>query len=94
MALRVSGLAIGKELARRGYDLLLVNNQEARLAEVKSEIENKYGVKVMCLLPGVTETGLYDPNRVNLKLAKRHGIIYWIHRKTNLVKKGNEALEG
>ncbi|HPB53557.1 MAG TPA: SDR family NAD(P)-dependent oxidoreductase [Saprospiraceae bacterium] len=253
------GLAIGKELARRGYDLLLVSNQEARLAEVKLQIENEYGVdcstiyidlvdslsaeklfeycasnklkvdilvnnagmlifsemisvgserinailglhihtptmlcrlfgdkmkmrrdghilnississvmpypgislygpsktymryfsrafrgemklydvKVTCLLPGATETGLYDPRRVNLKLAKRlgimqspefvarkavnalfknkqecipglinklavfflplipSGIIYWIHRNTDLVKKGNEALEG
>lgn len=95
-----------------------------------------YGVKVTCLLPGATETGLYDPNRVNLKLAKRLGImqtadfvagkairalfknkascipgiinkltvwflplvpssvIYLIHKKTNLIKKGSDALDG
>ncbi|MCO5258980.1 MAG: SDR family NAD(P)-dependent oxidoreductase [Crocinitomicaceae bacterium] len=94
-----------------------------------------YGVNVTCLLPGATETGLYDPNKVNLKLARRTGImqssdyvakkainallknkaeckpgiinkltvwflplvpswvIYLIHKKTNLIKKGNEALD-
>ena len=34
-----------------------------------------YNVHVTCLLPGATETGLYDPNKVNLKLAKRTGIM-------------------
>lgn len=34
-----------------------------------------YGVKVTCLLPGATETDLYDPNKINLKLAKRLGIM-------------------
>lgn len=93
-----------------------------------------YGVGVTCLLPGATETGLYDPNRINLKLAKRLGImqtseyvakkavkrllknkaecipgiinkltvctlpllpkwvIYQIHKRTGLIKKGSEAL--
>jgi short-subunit dehydrogenase len=34
-----------------------------------------YNVKVTCLLPGATETGLYNPNKINLKLAKRLGIM-------------------
>jgi short-subunit dehydrogenase len=34
-----------------------------------------YGVQVCTVLPGATETALYDPDRVNLKLAKRLGIM-------------------
>lgn len=34
-----------------------------------------YDVGVTCLLPGATDTGLYDPNRINLRLAKRLGIM-------------------
>ncbi|HNS42320.1 MAG TPA: SDR family NAD(P)-dependent oxidoreductase [Taishania sp.] len=94
-----------------------------------------YNVHVTCLLPGATETGLYDPNKVNLKLAKRTGImqtsefvsnkainalfknkaecipgiinkltvwflpllpswlIFQIHKNTNLIQKGNQALD-
>jgi short-subunit dehydrogenase len=33
-------------------------------------------VKVCCLLPGATATGLYDPNRVNLVLALRLGVMH------------------
>ena len=94
-----------------------------------------YNVHVTCLPPGATETGLYDPNKVNLKLAKRTGImqtsefvsnkainalfknkaecipgiinkltvwflpllpswlIFQIHKNTNLIQKGNQALD-
>lgn len=34
-----------------------------------------YNVKVSCLLPGATETGLYDPNRINITLAKKLGVM-------------------
>ena len=34
-----------------------------------------YNVNVTCLIPGATETGLYDPNRVNLTLAKQLGVM-------------------
>lgn len=93
-----------------------------------------YGVNVSAVFPGATETGLYDPKKINLLLAKRlgimqspefvakkainglfakkpiilpglvnkltvwflpflpSGIIYLIHKKTGLVKKGSEAL--
>lgn len=34
-----------------------------------------YNVNVTCLIPGATETALYDPNRVNLKLAKQLGVM-------------------
>lgn len=33
-------------------------------------------VQVCCLIPGATETALYDPARVNLKLAKRLGVMH------------------
>lgn len=33
------------------------------------------GIKITCLIPGATATGLYDPNKVNLKLAKNTGIM-------------------
>lgn len=93
-----------------------------------------YNVNVTCLIPGATQTALYDPNRVNLSLAKKVGvmataefvarravramfrrcaqvvpgflnkltmwfvpwvpawIIVLIHRKTNLIKKGEQHL--
>lgn len=35
-----------------------------------------HGVQVCAVLPGATETALYDPNKVNLKLAKRLGIMH------------------
>ncbi|MCF8259073.1 MAG: SDR family NAD(P)-dependent oxidoreductase [Flavobacteriales bacterium] len=35
-----------------------------------------HGVHVTCLLPGATETGLYDPKRVNIPLAKRLGVMH------------------
>lgn len=34
-----------------------------------------YGVAVTCLLPGATLTGLYDPSKVNLNLARKTGIM-------------------
>jgi len=34
-----------------------------------------YGISVTCLLPGATLTGLYDPNKINLSLALRTGIM-------------------
>lgn len=34
-----------------------------------------HGVYVTCLIPGATETQLYDPNRVNLKMARNFGIM-------------------
>lgn len=35
-----------------------------------------YNVSVTCAMPGATETGLYDPNKINLKLAKRIGVMH------------------
>lgn len=40
----------------------------------RSEMK-RYNVNVTCLIPGATETALYDPNRVNLKLAKQLGVM-------------------
>ena len=34
-----------------------------------------YGIHVTCLLPGATATNLYDPNVVNIELAKKLGIM-------------------
>lgn len=34
-----------------------------------------YGVNATCLIPGATATALYDPNKINLKLARRLGIM-------------------
>lgn len=94
-----------------------------------------HDVHVTCLLPGATATALYDPNRVNISLAKKLGVmheaefvaakaikamlnkkaesipgvmnkftmlvmpfipsrlIYLIHKNTNLISKGSEALD-
>lgn len=35
-----------------------------------------YGVSVTCAMPGATETGLYDPQKINLKLAKQLGVMH------------------
>jgi uncharacterized protein len=35
-----------------------------------------YNVHVTCLIPGATATELYDPNKVNLKLAMKLGIMH------------------
>ena len=43
------GLALSKELARRGYPLFIVSNEEEKLAEAAGEIGRTYGVKVMYL---------------------------------------------
>lgn len=40
----------------------------------RSEMK-RYNVNVTCLIPGATETALYDPNRVNLSLAKKLGVM-------------------
>lgn len=42
---------------------------------LRSEMK-EYGVNVTCLLPGATATALYDPNRVNIALAKKLRIMH------------------
>ena len=93
-----------------------------------------YNVKVTCLIPGATATALYDPNKINIALAIKLGImqtagnvaqkaikalfknkaecipgilnkltvwllplipswiIFQIHKRTNYLQKGNQAL--
>jgi short-subunit dehydrogenase len=48
-----------------------------------------YNVNVTCLIPGATETGLYDPNRVNLTLAKQLGVM---QTADVVAKKGIDAM--
>lgn len=48
-----------------------------------------YGVHVTCLLPGATATNLYDPNVVNVKKAKKVGIMLGADY---VAKKGVNAL--
>ena len=43
------GLAISTELAQRGYPLLLVSNEEAKLGETARELEARYTVKAIPL---------------------------------------------
>ncbi|MCL2191912.1 MAG: SDR family NAD(P)-dependent oxidoreductase [Treponema sp.] len=43
------GLALSRELARRGYPLLLVSNEEAKLGETALELAAKYQVKTVAL---------------------------------------------
>ena len=58
------GLAISTELARRGYPLLLVGNQEIELAEVAWELEVKYRVDTMAFYMDLAQSDsaqkLYD----------------------------------
>ena len=58
-----------------------------------------YNVRVTCLIPGTTATALYDPNRVNLKLATRVGIMktapFVEHKATSaLLKNRAECIPG
>lgn len=50
---------------------------------------SKYNVKVTCLIPGATETGLYDPKKVNIKRARRLGVM---HSSEFVAKKAVKAL--
>ena len=43
------GLAYAKELARRGYDLLLVSNEQERLQQVADELSKAFGVGALPL---------------------------------------------
>jgi len=43
------GLAISRELARRGYPLLIVSNEKEKIAEAAAEIEKTFGVKAVSL---------------------------------------------
>ncbi len=48
-----------------------------------------YHVNVSCVLPGATATALYDPNRVNIDLAKKLGVM---HEAEFVAKKSIDAL--
>jgi short-subunit dehydrogenase len=41
------GLAISRELARRGYNLLMVSNEEEKLARLAGEIQAEYKIKAL-----------------------------------------------
>ena len=43
------GLEISRELARRGYSLLMVSNEGDKLAAAAQEIESEYGIKTVYL---------------------------------------------
>jgi len=43
------GLAISGELARRGYSLLMVSNEDEKLSEEARELEGKYGIRAIPL---------------------------------------------
>ncbi len=48
-----------------------------------------YGVPVSCLIPGATATALYNPDKVNLKLAMKLGVM---HSPEVVARKGVRAL--
>lgn len=51
------GYAIANELAKRGYDLVLVSNQEVRLNEVCAEIATQYHVNAWPVFIDLAEQG-------------------------------------
>lgn len=51
------GYAIANELAGRGYNLVLVSNQEVRLKEVSEEFETLYGIKTWPVFMDLAESG-------------------------------------
>lgn len=58
------GYAIAKELAGRGYNLVLASNQKEKLNEVCEELANQYQIKTRSIFIDLAETGaaqkLYD----------------------------------
>lgn len=48
-----------------------------------------FNVNVTCVLPGATATALYDPNRVNIDLAKKLGVM---HEAEFVAEKSVDAL--
>jgi uncharacterized protein len=51
------GYAIARELAGRGYDLILASNQETRLNEVCKELSMQYNIKTWPVFIDLAETG-------------------------------------
>ena len=49
------GLSFANVFAREGYDLVLVARNGERLEEIKSEIEEKYGVKATVIAKDLCE---------------------------------------
>lgn len=54
------GLEYARQLAGKGFDLLLVSNQEDRLAEAASEISEKFGSNVRTLCRDLAEVDAAD----------------------------------
>ncbi|MFN8276173.1 MAG: SDR family NAD(P)-dependent oxidoreductase [Chitinophagales bacterium] len=53
-----------------------------------------YGVAVTCLIPGATATGLYDPGKINIGLAKKLGVMQtpeWVAAKAIAALQQNRA---
>ncbi|MCL2230414.1 MAG: SDR family NAD(P)-dependent oxidoreductase [Treponema sp.] len=50
------GLAISGELAKRGYNLLMVSNEDEKLRISASDLENKYGIKTISLCMDLART--------------------------------------
>jgi hypothetical protein len=51
------GYAIAKELAKRGYDLILASNQEEKLREVCEELTSQYQIKTYPIFIDLAEPG-------------------------------------
>ena len=65
------GLAVSSELARRGYPLLLVSNEEAKLAETALKLESGFGVRATALYMDLAQT---DSAQKLFDYCAEHGI--------------------
>lgn len=71
------GATYADRLARRGYDLLLVARDAARLSEISERLSRQYGVKVDRLVADLTEQA--DVLTVEKRLREDGGIVLLVN---------------
>jgi len=84
------GLAISNELARRGYPLLLVSNEEEKIKETAGEIERSYGVKALPLFMDLAQNDsarkLFDHcehENIKIEILVNNAGIFFFKNVTN-----------
>ncbi|MDR0444379.1 MAG: SDR family NAD(P)-dependent oxidoreductase [Treponema sp.] len=78
------GLALSTELAQRGYPLLLVSNEEAKLIETARDLEARYAVKAMPLCMDLAQSdsaqklfNYCETNKIKVKILINNAGIFF-----------------
>ncbi|MDR2702590.1 MAG: SDR family NAD(P)-dependent oxidoreductase [Spirochaetaceae bacterium] len=84
------GLAISGELARRGYPLLMVSNEEAKLAEAAASLQAEYHVKTIALYMDLAQKdsahklfNYSETNNLKIGIVVNNAGIYFFKDVTN-----------